>query len=158
MNIYRFQVICCLFLYIAALGFSYAYCSYDIQRYQSALTAPAAQPPPTPQEEEYWQAEQQRLQAQVNRLRGEYERVKGTVDVNRDFIEWSLKKAEQRELEHFFSPIPKHTPPLRELQQRIEDAQQQRRDILTQTALWGGLALLLALACIFEHYHKNRLP
>lgn len=59
------------FLYIAALGFAYAYCSYDIQRYQSALTAPAAQPPPTQQDEEYWQAEQQRLQAQVIRLRGE---------------------------------------------------------------------------------------
>ena len=158
MNIYRFQVICCLILYIAALGFAYAYCSYDIQRYQSALTAPIIQPPPTPQEEEYWQSEQQRLQAQVTRLRSEYERVKGTVDVNRDFIEWSLTKAEQREMEHFFSPIPKHTPPLRELQQRIAAAEQHRLKILTQTALWGGLALLLALACIFEHYRKNRLP
>ena len=158
MNIYRFQVICCLILYIAALGFAYAYCSYDIQRYQSALTAPIIQPPPTPQEEEYWQSEQQRLQAQVTRLRSEYERVKGTVDVNRDFIEWSLKKAEQRELEHLFSPNPKHTPPQRELQQRIASAQRHRLEVLTKTALWGGLALILSLACIFEHYRKNRLP
>lgn len=156
MNTYRIQVICCLFLYSAALCFVYVYCSYDIQRYQSALAAPMTQPPPTPLEEKYWNEEQQRMQSQVCRLRDEYERVKGTVDVNRDFIEWSLKKAEQRELEHLLSPNPKHTPPRQELQQRIAEAQRQRQEALTKTALWGGLALLLALAYIFEHYCKNR--
>nr|WP_320145562.1 hypothetical protein [uncultured Anaeromusa sp.] len=157
MNTYRIQLICCLFLYSVALCFSYVYCSYDIQRYQSALAAPITQPPPTPLEEEYWLSEQQRLQAQVYRLRSEYERVKSTVDVNRDFIEWSLKKAEQRDLEHLLSSNPKHTPPLQELQQRIADAQRKRLEVLTQTALWGGLLLLLAMICIFEHYRKKQL-